>query len=543
MPSHFQAFEDEFDITHPVFQWLYRASHNWISIARFVPRMKRHLQAAKFLPAPLKRSESTVSDSPVEMTGRSTLEDYSVLFREAFCVAASDLASELQTETDDIGTLYEAVMMTGTMVEQMIRKRYSFLHRIGIKFPRLVPDLEADVGLEMFGKGQLLVLTSQCSKREASHYMAAGYRFETLSKITERLARNMQVPRKYLVYHLHKLREHSHGDQLPAPRGTLLGCFAIQAGINRRSWDVAVRKDCLNRLPYVQLSPKGLDTAALAVIQQLDGMTIGECCEILDEKPDPEDNIDTAFAVSLRHRIDQLSAIVAEPFFQHAIFSSKLVKVPTFDFATNTSASCQLLVFHIIPDVHSSSLKSSASLTYTPLSFFLTRQQCLRGAPHHASFDRKAHHEFAMMFSPNTAALPRPKLASRSSSSAGSLMPRPPSGWWMGLSPVVNPNGRGTWMSRKSESQDRGQELVDMSDSATKMPFGGIMVSQDVTVETALRCEREDSMSFISSGTRSYAGTADAEIPTYVDELFCIAVERWQRVERGTLGRKGLVES
>lgn len=504
--------------------------------------MRSHLQAARFLPSLPFRSNSTVSSFSAENADQQSTEDYSILFREGFCVAASDLALEIKTDMSEMGTLYEQVMMTGTIYESMLHERREHLNRLGMVMRRLgfslrppSPDVEANSGMDLYGKGQLLVLTSQCGKREVSRHLADGYRFETLDKITERLARNMQVPTRYLGFHLQKLRLQTQGDQLPAPRGTLLGCFALRPGISKRSWDVAVRKDCLDRLPFVQLSPKAMDTEALAVIQQLDGMSVADCCEFLDEKPDPDDPLDFAFAKSLRQRITQLSEMVAQPFFQQAIFSSRLFKVPTFDVTANVAASCSLLVFHVIPDVHTSSLKSSASITYTPLSFFQCRQQCLRGAPHHASFYRKVHHEFACM-SPHHVTQPeRTRLSVRSSSSDGIMMLKPSSTTWMSKSPVSSIINITSSKSRKMESRDSEQGICAMSPpSASYMPFGGILVSQDISVEATPRTVRDDSKGFMGFGTLSYAGTADPEIQTYVDELFALTTEKWRGLDRSS---------
>lgn len=531
-----QAFEDDFDITHPAFQWIYRVSHNWSSIARFVPKMRRHLQDAKFLPRGLRRSPSTISSSTIAEAPLDSFDDYSLLFREGFCVAASDLAQDLKADLNDLGCLYDRVMVTGTALERVVEGPRSMLQLLRLGRPTRSSDAEAqNLGLDLFGKGQLLVLTRQCERREASRHQADGLRFETIDKMSDRLARNMQVPTRYLSGHLHKLRQHARDEMLPSPRGTLLGCFILRPGINRKAMDVAVRKDCLDRLPYVHLSPRTLDTAALAVIQQLDGCSVWQCQKLLDESPETEYEVDDTFAASLRHRITQLVELVDESFFHHAAFSARPIQVPIYDAASHLSGSCNLLAFHIIPDVHTSSLRASSSLTFMPLSFFICRQQSLKGSPHHANFERKVYHEFATIFSSkdNRHDKPQPHQLTRSESSEGRLLKRPQSAWWKAKSPAASVKELHSRHSL-SPSPDSGSELAEVSSTGTaQLPFGGVMVSRDVTVE-ARAVQREDASRWINNSTSASGGTEDIDVPTHVDVLCAIAKERWLQGERAS---------
>jgi len=64
------------------------------------------------------------------------------------------------------------------------------------------------------------------------------------------------------------------------------------------------------------------------------------------------------------------------------------------------------------------------------------------------------------------------------------------------------------------------------------MPFGGIMVSSDVTVETtsAGKMAGESVMEFAEGvGTSAYTENAGHEVVTYVDELYAMAVQKWQQ--------------
>jgi len=80
------------------------------------------------------------------------------------------------------------------------------------------------------------------------------------------------------------------------------------------------------------------------------------------------------------------------------------------------------------------------------------------------------------------------------------------------------------------------------------VPFGGILILSDVTVETAPIEESDVTLSemlklglsnpslgdrpgpheLMRTGTRTYASVADVEVPTFVDELFEMAVAWWK---------------
>lgn len=513
--------------------------------------MRKHLQEVSFLPLPVRRSQGSAHTDDSDDTVPLSYDDYSRLFRESFCVAASDLAAELRNELEDMGILYEKVMMTGTIMERIAQERNEFMRALGLRRETKQNDLESVTGLNVFGKGQLLVLASGCSRREASRYGVEGYRFETLEKISDRLAQNMQVTKHYVANHLQHLRELALEEPLPSPRGTLLGCFIMRPVVSKRCWDVAARIDSLERLPYVQLTPKGVDAEALAVVHQLDGLSVAECCHMLDERTGNDDSLVSKFADSFRVRIAHLATIVAEPFFQHAVFSAKMLKVPTFDLALIAPTTCNLLVFHIIPDVHSSGLKSSPCLIYTPLSFFKCRQQCVMGAPHHASFNRQVQIEFASLAARTTSdSRPSRPPMNRSSSTVSSFMRGPNAAWWSSKVPTPSVVSVGSSKGRQPSAIEQGQELTPMSSPTSSqkntvkepkepknpknLPFGGIMVSQDYTVESVAKIQREDSMDVLNLGlgAKSFVGIDETEMSTYVDELYEMARERWQRVER-----------
>lgn len=95
-------------------------------------------------------------------------------------------------------------MVTGTSIERMLVERYKWLHKFGIRIQAPSRDASASVGFDLFGKGQLLILASHCSRRDVARQLADGYRLEHLDKVQEQLAKSMQVPQSYLVSIQHR---------------------------------------------------------------------------------------------------------------------------------------------------------------------------------------------------------------------------------------------------------------------------------------------------------------------------------------------------
>jgi hypothetical protein len=591
MHENQKSFEDQFNITHPAFQWIYRASHNWGSIVRWLPNMRRHLQSVHFLNDPMGTKSASVDSSLFEVN--SEVEDYSVIFRESFCCAAATLAATLKTSVPDVGSLYSEIMMTGTLNMNALTGRKSFLNRLSLGRSSLIRDAEAQFGVDIFGKGQLLLLVHKCDKQETAKFMAEGYRFAPIEVISEHLARSMRVPLNYLQDHLTALAKDARQD-IDVPQGTMLGCFSLRAGVSRRTWEVLVKKDMPYRLPWVQLSDKILDSSAQKLYASMDGLSVAGCLTRITQRLESPDELNIVFWEDFKAKILSLGDAVPEPFFRQAVFSAKVLKITTLVPGSNQVTSCDLLVFHIIPDIHASTLKSGpeADIEYTPLSFLRCRQQVLEGAAQKAAFERNVHHEFAIMFASKDTgngvvarpapsrrqtnqnrtnkffnrAIPLKKLNHKSSSSEDeSLRSGSPentsaaesdygggisktsmtlSSTSAGLPESIIPSDHAPQIAMagfSSPSATPGAGNISPPPMAGGMPFGGIMVSNDITVETTTQyvggksgpvneSVQEFGVESAPVGTtQAYAGQAEGEGLTYVDDLYQMAVQKWQQ--------------
>ncbi|OJD33619.1 mhyt domain signaling protein [Diplodia corticola] len=568
-----RSFNDEFNVAHPVFQWIFRVTHNWDSVAEFIGIMRQHLRAVGSLRDP-STPTSRGKTLPQEKDGPLPEVDYSVIFREHFCVAAAELASNMGTDIQNLGTLWEDILMTGTTVAEVKTKTV----RRSSKAPS--EDVEAAAGLTipapaLFGRGQLMFVVRQLQKKEeCADLIASGYRWATIDQVGDLLSRSMQVSRLELSRTVERLRKfNSRQDGLSNP-GTWLAFFAMRPALkpSSGSWDVLVPKDEPYHLPKVNISEDAPQDSTFPLLHRMNNLSIADCLRFLNsglnaqktEKVWTEDQ--AAFAERMRDGINQLQQAVPEQFFRSALFSAR----PMRDYTAGTPRPGTIFSFCIIPDVHISSIKS-AQLMYTPLSFFRCRQRIHRGSPDHAVLAHCIHREFneirAQQQKDNgqkaskigsSRPLSRQSIGMpRFSSRSGRSSPKPKSGglksWLGGMSGANSRRDSGLQPDSASERElvsmddmlkrisaetcDRDRDRDRNRNHSVSLPYGGrcggggglggIMVSQDIRIDDG---GKEDSvMQLTELGVRSEAGQGGKEEDTFADELFEITSAAWRR--------------
>jgi hypothetical protein len=287
----------------------------------------------------------------------------------------------------------------------------------------------------------------------------------------------------------------------------------------------------------VQLSKDPLSTAQLSRLAKLDGLSVAQSISYLNNIA-PEITVvdEKEFVEHLHDQITELSRQVPEEFFQQAVFSSKAVSAPGLG-DDRDSLPPALYAFSVIPDVHVASVKTTA-VTYVPLSFFQCTQRVYKHSPDHAILAQRIHREFAAVLSHrDVAALASPRRTSTRArarariraTAAGARRPShlasqsiPSTQLSKTSSPRESVTPVRDW---ESPSMDRDREPREIEDRRTSVAFGGIMVSSHTEVEV---CEKDGRPEGEDWGTRAEAGVA-SEAPTYVDELFRMASNRWQR--------------
>ncbi|KAB2575105.1 hypothetical protein BFW01_g8254 [Lasiodiplodia theobromae] len=568
-----RSFNDEFNVAHPVFQWIFRVTHNWDSVAELVGIMRQHLRAVGSLRDP-STPASRGKGSPQEKDGPLPEVDYSVIFREHFCVAAAELASNMGTNIQNLGILWEDILMTGTTAAEVKTKTI----RRSSKSPS--EDVEAAVGLTipapaLFGRGQLMFVVRQLQKKEeCADLIASGYRWATIDQVGDMLSRSMQVSRLELNRTVERLRKYNSRQDGLANPGTWLAFFAMRPALkpSTGSWDVLVPKEEPYHLPKVNISGDPPHDFMLSFFARMDNFSIADCSRLLNsglntqKKGNFWNDEQAAFAEKVRDGINQLQQLVPEQFFRSALFSAR----PLRDYTVGTPRPGTIFAFCIIPDVHISSIKS-ANLMYTPLSFFRCRQHVHRGSPDHAVLAHSIHREFneiraqqqkdnghkvnkvtsigsSLPLSRQSSGMPRfGNRSGRSSPGGGNKSKSGGLKSWLGGMSGAN-SRRDSGLQPDSASE---RELVSMDDMLKRVSaetcerdrhrnhslsvpsgnhgggLGGIMVSQDIRIDDG---GKEDSvMELTELGIRSEAGQGGKEEETFADELYEITSARWRR--------------
>ncbi|TLD22529.1 hypothetical protein E2P81_ATG07722 [Venturia nashicola] len=523
-----RSFNDEFNTAHPVFQWLFRVTFNWTGVADLIPGMRSHLRSigatSKDATRPMTpNTESAYADD-------SNGEDYSIIFREHFCVAASELAGHLETTIQELGVLYNGIMMTGSLALEFQVKKNLRLPSRGAFHQDVEPGFLLPT---MFGSGQLLFLVRTVDKAAALKLMTAGYRFAQPIHVGDMIARSMQVPHHEMLSTISSLQAYSKQNLLPLEEPgycTYLACYAMRAAVNKAnsSWEVLVTQDNPFQLPQVEFTQNPLKPWQQKILHRLDGLSANQCLSWLNNKASecsPSD--DKEFLELLLDQVTALTIGVPEPFFGQAIFSSKAVRLH----GNNNGTPICMYAFCIIPDVHASSLKSKNKLTYVPLSFFQCFQRIYKGSPDHAILTRKIHREFSAIL--HAKALPSSEFSPTTSQrdSVASSIPhsvtRPKRLQWPFMKSSDSTVTRRSSILKSDFASDKG--LTDESQApGTAQPFGGIMVSSDTTVEVS-SAKQESTMELQKMGLKTEAGVGASEQPTYVDELFQIASQKWRQ--------------
>ncbi|KAL9064329.1 MAG: hypothetical protein Q9157_007874 [Trypethelium eluteriae] len=507
-----RSFDEEFDVAHPVFQWLYRVTYNWNAVLDLIPSMRinlRHYQNGK-----KSAKEISSSSSVWEYDGEV---DYSLLFRESFCVAASDLALEMQVPIQNIGVLYDDIMMTGTMSLEARAKRTI----------RAASGIDLESGEQMtFGKGQLMFVVRQVSRLEVSRLTAAGYRFAAMSQVGEIIARSMQVPVAEFAAHVDRLREHCKPNDL-VHRSTYLACYALRSTAAQKGFDILVPRALPCQLPKVEIPLRQVKPWQQGIFARLEGRSVRECLQYLSSKEvrfGSATEEEESFTNLMHDRISALSLEIGESWFYQAIFCSKPFRADFTDLSNDSLSQVTIYAFCIIPDVHNCSLKPLSEMTYTPLSFFKSRQRVYKNSPDHASLARNIHYEFAPII----------HQIHRDMMTRSAAEHPQGNGFWnsfrrgtAGSDDTVQPDNSSERELVKAPGGLAVQEVEPaMTRNTTSCPFGGILVSSDTIVAS----DRGDAMLEMRNlGTTALisAEKTEKEAPTFVDHLFNVTFARF----------------
>ncbi|KAG9997223.1 hypothetical protein KCU78_g17053, partial [Aureobasidium melanogenum] len=273
-----QKFDDHFGIHHPVWFWIWKVSSDWNSVADLIPRMRVHLQRTN-----VNTGYNTAASSRSSIYDEESYHDSTVLFREGYCVAAADLAAQLQVPLVD-------------------------------------------------GLGQLLFYTRRLSPHEIDHYTAAGFRFAPLNRVEGAIANTMQIPIGLLAIQMQRVQDFAYRTSVPCPpkQGTFFVCLAALARV-RDSFRVLVPMDRQDEMPDVQVSPYHMNSQQLSWLKRYNNWPAERFIWHIKLKEQNwstlEDDEEKAFLIMLRTALGSLVTKIGERWFMDLVFCAEPITI------------------------------------------------------------------------------------------------------------------------------------------------------------------------------------------------------------------------
>ncbi|KAL4728171.1 hypothetical protein ACLX1H_004907 [Fusarium chlamydosporum] len=472
--------------------------------------MKRHLAQ---LPHKSRHRDARKGIQLITDDGK-LIEGHEVIFRELFCVAASELSDRLNEPLINIGVLWDEILPKTAASNQaylQALEKYrgdqagessDASHKGSAEVHKLeegnAVENEAD------GRGALMFLVRRLtSDEEMQRLVSAGYRFVDPRQVSNNARFHQQIQSAEFKS---KLRDMSNfvDQQVRIKSGVHLSFFAIQDSGEDKP-QVLVRRDARHLLPSTALPMDSIEKGEISFLEQLGGLPVSEVLQRLRTRgaalrtPQEEQ-----FAKHLSNAIHSLRGWVQEPLFHDAVLTSSIVRLPYGIDGVQTEETVmmalRLKISHPV-------ISSSSNCQWVPLNLFKMRQMLSQSRQ---DFIRVLHEEFDPLKMPASRAnngltsgpastLRRLRNAVASAEPKGkrpsvaSMRPRAPSKHSARSSSTVNlcPPGDGDGNGESPQPA----ETVDINPPAERhytgyqQSFlnGGIVVFQEVTVQVESR--------------------------------------------------------
>ena len=445
-------------------------------------------------------------------------EDYSQTFKELFCVAAQDLANSIQEPLEKLGVLYDEIMSTGTVKKstkaQAVIKANSNNDLERAILPRST----------IFGRGQLLFVVRQVDKPEMTYLQSVGYRFASIQNIADHLARSLQVTPQELLPKLDNMRNYAVEAEMLEP-GVHLACFALRP-VPQRGFDVLVRKDAKNLLPTYRMPLNEMTRWHRDFIARMDNWTVAECLDALSRPNSQMSSEERVFAREFSKGIAVLQNRLESTFFTDARLVARPLQSPCQNLSgSGAPGKAFVIAFRIMADVHQTRYLNRR-FEFTPAKFFVCQQHVYPNSPDHAIFSRRIHREFASL-NQRKAKVSEGRASMVSTKSFGrdfwAHMPASPTlpKWTFGY-----PHKRSNSPAELRSDNSSEKNLVEVQQVSSGNPFGGIHVSNEISIDVSEVGNGETSPGIEMSklGVHSEAAVAPVERESFVDELLAMTI-------------------
>ncbi|KAJ2975428.1 hypothetical protein NUW58_g8358 [Xylaria curta] len=368
---------DTFSIENPLFQWMFQASRSWNDINKMIASMRNHL-------AHLASNGRRGSVHLITENGQ-LVEQYDLIFRELFCLAAANLATRLRGQLVNVGVLWDDILPTGKARQHYPGEDVNDASERGESM---------SIGDSQGGWGSLMFLVRHLEHpADVEKLEAAGFRFADIRQVSGIIRSGMQIKSPDLSQTLINMATFAEKGTMLEP-AVHLGFFGIRARVNGHGFDVLVEKGARGLLPASRLPFKHLEPWQTDLLQQHDGLKIPLLQEKLIDPSRKWLQRELEFITPLASAISALRTRIDDQIFDEATLSCRTVQVPCQPrVPSNAIEGCTMIVLHFVIPINYSLRGSGCE--FIPLSFFRVHQMAYKDSPYQAFFAQGLHRELA----------------------------------------------------------------------------------------------------------------------------------------------------
>ena len=311
--------------------------------------------------------------------------EFSLVFRELFSVAASELAHQIHQPLEDLGHLFEEPVNTGCHSQN---PGWSGLKT---KISQSLIDLEKGSLLPLGGKGKFLFVIRRLSGLEVAHLGAAGFRFALDSRVSAALSKSMEMPKDELETRLTQMRARICGESTSFS-GVHLAYFELRPRPHQ-GFDVMVSAGKSDQLPVVKMPYEQLLPWQVEILDRLDDWTVAQVMNWLQNDSGSSSGLKMEFNKNLRLALDQLITRLQGGSVMQARLSARVLDAPCQpDGKASSQQKSSLITIHLMSTIHT---PCPADFVFVPLRSFIIQQQVVVGSADREAFRQQAKIEFA----------------------------------------------------------------------------------------------------------------------------------------------------
>lgn len=312
------------------------------------------------------------------------IDDYDVIFRELFCVAALALAERLREQLTSVGVLWDEILPTGTdgkrtwpQYPKGVQGEQESTHKQGAASTEAeasIADIAEKGGVphrQESGSGSLMILVRRVrNDREVDRLVSAGYRFAEVRQVAGLIGSRMQIQSPDIESKLRGMATYTDEPTESRPKVSL-GFFGIKARIDNSGFDVLVQRMARDVLPSTSLSLDKFEAWHLTFLKRFGSNSVSYILqELAGAAADDMTPREKAFASQFANSIRDLRRIIQDPLFDDAVLTPNPVNVPYLDHS-GLETTTKLLALRLLIPIHG--VMTSPSCEFIPLSFFKAR--------------------------------------------------------------------------------------------------------------------------------------------------------------------------